>query len=468
MILGFIIYVFLFALIVRQFYVNARDISGNKEAHRLAAVLVASICIKLLVVIIWYVNRGDNFDPVWDDTYKYDASGVYFANQFEQFVFINRRYIETLGAHPGFHILVGLIYSVYGHAPLMASAFNVLAVALFSILAYFIAFHIFGKDVARYTLIGNLFFPNYIPFEFFLLKDTFVTLGVVFIVWGIYKAAETQEIYRYLLPLPAIALLYFFRGELTIILLGALMLNEAYNCFGVGGSMRKTMTILVFLGFCLLAGNYLKPSERTALDRINEVSLGKSAYGGDQLPSFLEGATGVTDIVSRIVANPMGFAQYAAKSFFLVLIGPTYFYSQSGAELFYKYGRFIFWDNLTGFVKIIFAPMVMYGFIHIVKKYRKPAFIIYLFPALWFCCLLIVQDFFRWLLPALPFAIMIGAVGFANFHRIRFFYIPYLLAMLCFMVINATRQDSLAIGAGLTLVTLAGISLILLDKRWSS
>lgn len=465
---GLVIYFLLVVLILRQFLTSAGTVTGNQEARRLTLVLIAGLCIKLLIVTLWYVNRGDNYDPVWDDTYKYDQSGLYLANQFEQFIFYNKKYLETLGAHPGYNYLVGLVYLAYGHVPLVVSAFNILTVTLFSILAYFIAFRLFDANVARYTLLGNLFFPNYIPFEFFILKDTFVALGVVFIVWGVYRAAETKRMHDYLLPLATVPLLYFFRGELTVVLLGVLLLNEVYVSLGKGSSLRRSAVVLAFLGFCLFAQSYLKPSDRTALDRLNEINLGASAYGGTQIPPFLDGATGITDIVIRIATHPVQFVFHSLKSLVLLLFGPTYFYAQSGAEWFYKYGRFVLWDNLAAVVKIVFAPMMIYGFFHIVRHYRNKAFIIYFFPLLWFFGLLLAQDFFRWAVPALPFAVMIGAVGCTQFQRIKPFYVPYLLLMLCFMVINATRQDSLAMGGGLLLMTLAGMGWVYLGTTRAS
>jgi 4-amino-4-deoxy-L-arabinose transferase-like glycosyltransferase len=455
LILALAVIVLLTAFIINKFIKSIYFIPDASEKKHLLNIVLAGIFLKSMIVLIWYNVRGDNFDSTWVDTVEYDNTATFLAGQFENFSFYNRAFIQGAGAHPGYNYFLGLIYFLFGHHTWLASVFNIIASVSVSLLFYFVALRLFNKDVAKYTLILNVFFPNYIPFDFFILKDNIVVLLLSIATLAVIMATERKNWRYYYILLFIIPILYFFRGELTVVFLFSLALHFVVSGSEKGISKKKMVLAIAMLGLLLVAGQYLKPADRSALDRLLNFSLGEGAYGGNQIPDFLDGTSGLTDALLRIVTHPVGFTLHVAKSLYLMVLGPTYFYAQSGPALFYKYDRFVLWDNLTGLLKMFLAPMMVYGFYTVVRNHGRRCFTIWFFPLAWFCLLLLAQDFFRWLLPAIPFLLLFAAVGLYQFQKIKTFYLVYFISIINFIFFSITREESFLLGVLPLLVSLS-------------
>lgn len=464
-VLDIIVVLTIIVLILRQFLKSLPSELSIRERKELFWMVILGIGFKFGVVLGWYFLREHNLDAVWKDTYIYEEGGWYLATQFKDFVFYRPGFEKIYGFYPGYYYFVGIIYALFGHYGWMVSIFNTLTTIVFALLTYFIAYQIFDGRVARLALIFNLFFPNYIPFSFYILKDAVTVFLVVSIGWGVFKAMKVKNPFYWLISLLFSVLLYFFRPHLAVVVVGVCGLHSIFSGFKRGGFLKSLLTVATILVTLIYLGGYIQPGGRSTFERIREIRLGTSGYGGEQLPPFLEGAQGFSEIFSRIISNPEGFIKYSVKETTLALFGPTYFYARSGPALFYKYGRFVFWDNLTALFKFFLLPPILYGFLYLIRKKKRDIFLIYGFPIIWALGLYFNPDWFRWYMPAMPFVLIIGALGWTKFDKIKPFYIPYLLLLNLLVIANATLYDSLIVVKPLALFTFGGIGWVLYRHR---
>ncbi len=450
------------AWMVKRFHQVLPENLPDRERRILITGILIAVLYNFSVVVMWYTAQGDNFDNIWVDTIYYDLRSWVLAEQLENFEFEPPNYDS-----PGYYYFVAILYVIFGRHLLLVSLYNTAAIIALALLTYFIAQRIFNPRVAKLTLFFNLFFPNYIPFCFFMLKDAILSLFAVLTIWGAVILTEKKNPGRVIAFSIFALILYLFRAQLAI----PLVFICGFHIIYAGKAwQRSKKTYLVLTGVLfgiLMIGTYIVPSTRTAFDKINDFTIGPqgTGYGDSQTPGFLEGARGFPEIISRILSNPVAFSKYSTKQILWILVGPVNFYSKSGPSLFYKYGKFVFWENLTAVFKIFLTPMILYGFYHVMRHQRRTAFVVYFFSLSWTFVMLLTHNTFRWGLPMMPFYLMAGAVGCTYFDRIKAFYIPYILFFNIFMIGNAFMREDLFIAKLTLFVTAAGISLALLKNR---
>jgi hypothetical protein len=430
---------------------------------KLLWLLLLVISGKLAIVIGWYIIAGNNLDKVWLDSYYYDWAGQYLANYFRNFVFYKTSFMDLFGSYIGGYYYVGIIYAIFGHYPMMVSIINTLVSIVIAILMYKIADSLFGQKVAKWTFTFNLFYPYYIHISYYLLRDIIIVFLVVVSAWSLLRI-KTVQTRSYIFLISSISVLYFVRAPLAIILLGLCALHLIFEHDVSQNKILKILfvtmvSIFLFVGF----SGFIQSSGRTVFEKFTDIRIEQT----ESTASYLEGAHGIGEILGRVRAHPEIFLKYSLRDMLLIFWGPFYFCSSSGPAMFHKYERFIFWENLRSLFMFFLMPMVIYGGYYCFQNKKKETFIFYGFITTLILILIFVGNVLRWGVPAMPFVLMIGAVGCTRFEVIKPFYLPYLLLLNVLVIGNATLYDSLIVAKPLAIFTITGIIWSLYRYRYS-
>ena len=472
---AFLVVVSVTVLVVK---ILIKTLPGNLASvmrNRIVFLIILALVIKLTVVLFWYLNAGHSLyvyaDGSTRDSGYFDWSGRLLANYFSQGRFFDPELLHLYGESIGFPYYVGIIYTLFGHHQIMVSIFNTLLSVILALLMFHIVLSLFSDQrIAFWTLAFNLFYPHYISQSYYILKDMLLLFLMVVFGWSIINIGINIGRNRtYLLNYFAVFLatlgIYFVRSQLAIILIGV---GGLHLLTGFGLGERKVIKALFFLLICItlmITFGSLSPRGRSTFEKIEDFYIGQKGYRGEATPHYLEGATGPKDIILRIVSNPASASKDFVKSLVFIYWGPTYFYQRSGANLFYAYGKFVFWENLGAIMRIFLMPMVIYGFFHCLRERKVETFLLYGFVALWTFVMMLTGSDERWSMNLIPFLLFFGAVGVVNFDRIKPFYILYILAFNLFIVANITLYQNLIVAKPLAILTFITILWGLLRYR---
>ena len=125
----------------------------------------------------------------------------------------------------GFYVyLLGLIYTIFGYAPIAAKAINGLFGCLSSIMVYYIARMLTGSErTSKIAALGTMFFPSLVYWSATLLRDPIANF--LFLVYIVLLLAYIKKDKKYILILSflaALALALFKEKIVLILLLGCL------------------------------------------------------------------------------------------------------------------------------------------------------------------------------------------------------------------------------------------------------
>jgi len=473
-IFGFIFVVFAIVLIVRLF---SKSLPVNLDLtmkNRIVFLVILALVVKLTIVLVWYSKAGHSFYVYGDgstrDSGYFDWSGKYLASYFRQGRFFDPELLHLYGEHIGFPYYVGIIYAVFGHHQLMISVTNTLLSVVMALPMFHIVLHLFNnRKIGFWTLILNLFYPHYISQSYYILKDMLLVFLIVIFIWLVVRIRENRaNFFNYFWVIMVTLDIYFIRSQLAVILIG---IGGLHILIGLGFGEKRAIKALFFLLICLslvITFGSLSPRGRSVFEKIEDFYIGQKGYRGEAAPQYLEGATGPKDIILRIVSNPASASKDFVKSLVVIYWGPTYFYQRSGANFFYAYGKFVFWENLGAIMRIFLMPMVIYGFFHCLRKRKVETFLLYGFVALWTFVMMVIGGDERWSMDLMPFVLLFGAVGLVNFDRIRPFYVPYILAFNLLIAANITSYQNLIVAKPLAILTFVALLWGLLRYKYRS
>ncbi|MFQ5866785.1 MAG: hypothetical protein ACE5IT_02175 [bacterium] len=459
---GFFVVFIISVLIIKLF---SKSLPLNLDVtmkNRLIFIVILAIVLKLVIVGVWYLNVGHSFYMYSDlstrDSGFYDWSGQYLANYFRQGILFRQEFLNLYGDSLGFPYYVGLIYAFFGHHQIMVSIFNTLASVVLALLMFHIALTLFNnRKIAFWTLIFNLFYSHYVSQSYYLLKDMFLVFLIVIFCWLFMKIGKNRiNLLNYFGLFVVTIGIYFIRSLTVLILIG---LGGLHLILGLGLKERKVLKSILVLLICLTAIiglGRLSPRGRTTFEKIEYFST-EEYRGEESTPAYLRGTRGTKEIISSIGSSPLNAFKDLIRSVILIYWGPTYFYQRSGANLFYAYGRFVFWENLGGLMRIFLMPMVIFGFFYCLRKKKSESFLFYSFVVIWTVVMMLTGNAERWALSLMPFVLMFGAVGVVNFNKIKPFYIPYLLLFNLLIAANITLHESLIVAKPLFILTSLGL-----------
>jgi len=452
-------------LIIRLFSKSIPESFDEKWKRKLVVILAVAIIIKLTIASIWNLKIGHSLyihDGIPKDSAIYHLVGQELARYFKQFIFYKLDLLKIYGKQLGYHYLVGIIYVIFGHYHIMVSIIGTLSSIVMAILMFHIAYHLFNEKIAYWTFVFNLFYPHYVSASYYILKDIWILFLITLFGWLTIKTKEKKgRLISYLWPLIIAAAVYFFRPPLALILIGAgglhLILESSFKERKV---VKAIFVLLICLTVIIGVGRLSLPYGRSSFEKIGDFQIGQEGYFGEPAPGYLEGARGPKEIIFRIITNPAAALKDFVRGTILIYWGPTYFYQRSGANLFYAYDNFVFWENLGGIMRIFLMPMVIFGFFYCLRKKKAETFLFYSFFIIWTSSMIIiVSRALRWILCLMPFTLMFGAIGVDNFNKIKPFYILYILFLNILIVANITLCDNLIVAKPLAILTSIGLTL---------
>lgn len=125
---------------------------------------------------------------------------------------VTRHYIKVgwdYGWH-GYLYIVGSFYYLFGYSPIAVKFINCLLGALLAIAAYAIGNN-FSKNIGRISILLVMFFPSLFLWSTTNLKDTFLSLSAVVLLWLVIRFLKTKK----LSFLAGIAMCIFVQGSFT-------------------------------------------------------------------------------------------------------------------------------------------------------------------------------------------------------------------------------------------------------------
>ncbi len=425
----------LVALVFSLFSRSLPAVLDSRERRNMLWIATLGILFKLGVVAIWYSFAGNACSEQWPDTYWYDSSGLYIAEQFRSGNFDISGINQAIGqpANPGYPLFVGIIYTLFGHHQWMVSIFNSLAAAVLSMMMYHIAFRIFNPKVAKWTLLLTLFLPFFMHTSFYIVRDTIIAFLVVVAAWSLIRFNEKGiKFGGILLPLIFLLCLIPFRPQYAI-LLGVLMpLQLIFPRSSLGKS--RIAFGLIFLVLFLGIVSYIQPQEQPGLSVMQSQTFEPTAPH-TEYPDFFKGVSprNPGDLWGRMVAYPTAFFTYSLENLFSLFWGSSMLYSRTGPTFHPA------WWQLDAIFRIILMPMVLYGGYLALRYKPRKTILFYSFTILLAVTLvLFTNGDLRLGLPMMPFVMMFGAVGCSQFGRIRPFYPLYIVLFAIFAACNVS------------------------------
>jgi 4-amino-4-deoxy-L-arabinose transferase-like glycosyltransferase len=447
-------------LTIKIFYSSIPESFDESWKRRILFILISAIILKLTIMGIWYLKVGHSFyiqEGSTKDSGLYDWAGQVLASYFKQGIFFRPEFYRAYGQTLGVHYYNGFIYALFGHYHIMVSIFNTLAAVILALLMFHIGLSLFqDKKVAYYCLLFNLFYPHYISQSYYVLKDILLLFLTVLFCWLVVRVSKNRNrLLDYLWLLMIAGWLYFMRSPMAITLL---VIAGLHLVVGTGFKERRRLKTLLLLLICLgaiLSLGKLQPEGRSGFERIEDFTT--ESYRRIATPHYLIGAKGPKEILFRSIKNLPSALKDFIQGIILIYWGPTYFYQRSGANLFYAYGKFVFWENLGAIMRLFLMPMVIFGFFYSLRRKTTEAFLFYGFTVIWTFALIYTGSVERWAMDVMPFTLMFGAVGTVNFQRIKPFYILYILLLNICLAGNITLHHELVVAKPLVMLTFLGI-----------
>lgn len=84
-----------------------------------------------------------------------------------------------------YNIYNGIVYYIFGHAPLVPKVINCFVGSFIAIYIFFITRHLFSRKAAILAAFLTQFFPSLILWSTLNLRDTFIIFALVMIIWKI-------------------------------------------------------------------------------------------------------------------------------------------------------------------------------------------------------------------------------------------------------------------------------------------
>jgi len=271
--------------------------------------------------------------------------------------------IASMGlfSHPGYYVLVGVVYFIFGPNILLGQNLNALASAFTVVPIYFLCREIsLQPRAARLAAMAFAWFPNSIFWSTQLLKDSIVVLFEVTLILDLVRILNRRfsaaTILRLILSTVVLA---EFRFYLPVIIYGSCTLAYFVTAWQVRGVRRGTTVALVgaVLATALIAmvltpkgwTSYLAVSESYQLEGLNPLQgLREASMGGDS--DFARGTR---------LRSPTDFLKFLPIGLAYFLAGPLPWEAR-------KLSHYLTWLDIP-----IWYPALALGFAGMVMLFRR-------------------------------------------------------------------------------------------------
>ncbi len=432
----------------------------DRERNILLWIGIFGTFFKLCIIAVWFWQVKVATDNIWLDTYSYNWGGRYLAENIRQWVFYPANFNELTKGSPGYYYFVGLIYALFGYNQWMVSIFNNLAGVWLAMITYHITSQIFGHKTGKYAFIFTLFFPLFIYWGYFILKELLVVLLVVAILWCVVQFTEEKvtkgSIFIFLFSL---WILLLIRPQYTIVLL---FISFFHMIICRRSNIRfRNIILSMCLLFLFIPVIYLtQPRGMPGLSALQAPIMFTSTYHTD-VPDLFLGCSlkDPVGIWGRILAHPMSFIRHSLESIFRTFWISTELYSRHGPHF---YQALI---DLSGIYMIPLMPLAIWGGVHSWRYKKNETFIFLTFMAIMVIGVIFSGYPGRVSLSIMPIVFMFSGVGCAHFKEMKLFYILSILMFNLLIAANVTMYEGFIVALPLAILTILGVSIGLIRYR---
>ena len=280
---------------------------GNRKF--ILIILAAAIAVKIIITAAYFhlwLLPG-NKDLIGPDGEGFSQRGWYIAKVLSGKVsyeaptkeYVFKHFYRVVDAYKGhlpvfnsrgnglYTYFIGLVYYLFGYAPLVIKGINICISAVSSVVLYLIASEVYSKRIARKAFVIYTFFPTVFIFSMSALRDPSAILCVLTISYALLKLTKNIRLKNIMLISAALILLLFLREEVFVIMSVTAILSILKN----RGMKFKVVVILVSLailfGITKIPIYYrLKANPVDLIKKIAPITLAKNTglyYTGGRL-----------------------------------------------------------------------------------------------------------------------------------------------------------------------------------------
>ncbi|MBN2794759.1 MAG: hypothetical protein JXR88_05090, partial [Clostridia bacterium] len=393
----------LFGLILTYF--TSRDMCLSKKNTIL---WFLGFIFRFCIVICVFLMLGTSLDKiVWTDTVAYFNKSILLCDGKLSVI----DYVSGLSwpPHVGYEIFISLIYKMFGISELIPNLINAIFVQFIAYLTYKISNMFYSNKVSIISSFLVVFYPLYIHFSVFILKDIAVaTLFLLSVYNGLDFLVSRRKVSIIYFAF-SILILFYFRSFFSMFLLFWMFISMIVNTYGKSIYSK----IIIVVGCALSFGVSSNIIKNTKLGNIG-YTIGGSAMANTSL-SFIElqriefsVSSMIKFMLSLIKGGPL-FVKHIIIMTSFIITGPYYWASQSGAELFFKYNRFVLFENLGTIYMLLFIPLLVFFIIEELKLHKHNHILVLV--VIIYIAVIIAGDF-RWKLAMMPLLFIFISKGY--------------------------------------------------------
>lgn len=344
--------------------------------------VLIGFAIRVSLMLLIHFSNAEKELSLTKDAFLYDNVGVQLA-QYLRTGDPNDWPVRLAGVIDfGWEYLIGGIYYLIGHQPLVIKSICVLASLIASYVHFRIAYLVTGDDrVARLVLVLSILFPTQVYYSTLMVRDSVATLGVSLIFLGVVEYVAKPMSSWFLHLSIGFVIVVLLRSYLAAILAATIPLGfVAAALVGGGGAIARGKAAL---GFVLLGGLLVGvvgfapelvaevDTQFTDLSYINKIrnkmNTGSGAFysegqvteiGEDFFDTTISFAVGIYFFFFSINPGSINTIRQvmALPEVLLVAIGA--FYSIRGARVLWYERRYLFTVLLVPTIVITFGYSV--------------------------------------------------------------------------------------------------------------
>ena len=185
-----------------------------------------------------------------------------------------------------FSYLIGILYTIFGYAPLLIRSMNIMLSVLTGVLLYFIGKTLFNVKVGKISMVLFVFLPSVSLFSITALRDPTVIFLLTLLIWVMIKFQKTKNPICLILALAIAISVEFLRTHFLyplLLLIGISSVSSLrINIF------KKTIIMLVALALFLSVSLFTKEIRRyLSLENLFSIHAGYVVTpGGDNYKIF--------------------------------------------------------------------------------------------------------------------------------------------------------------------------------------
>ncbi len=243
--------------------------------------------VSMYTITVLYDPNNLPFELSAADAWNYHYSGVIVANAIEEgtSTFTALSYFWKSESDYGYSLVIGHLYHVFGHQPLVIKFFNAFIGSITVVRIYQITKIIYQEEQAKIAGIITMLMPPLLWFGSMFLKETILMFLLINASYFTMKITQPSKFRLYYMAIVILhfGVIFYFRVVLSPILLMGILLQLAF--LKVKKRSDRFMSLILVIGILIGAIYVMK---RLAMDTYVEEVIEASS---DQFGNELEGAS---------------------------------------------------------------------------------------------------------------------------------------------------------------------------------